>query len=275
MRKALHIYVYGHLHISLCAVLLFVGGYHLVGQQPDLSSCLFVFTSTLLVYTLHRHLAANKFYSITSIKRYTFVNNHSRLSWMAIAICTIISIFTFFLLQRSSQYAMIICGLLSLGYVLPLIAKSRIRDIGILKIFAISIVWGVLPFLGYLEVEGLSIRSIILLIEHFAFVFALTIPFDIRDSDLDDGAQVSNLANQIGLSVSKMWMVLLVLLALALAIVSFVLGTYSLVLMLAHVLFYAVVLYSCYQADEREELYFMLYLDGLILVKGIILVIGS
>lgn len=170
---------------------------------------------------------------------------------------------------------MIICGLLSLGYVLPLIAKSRIRDIGILKIFAISIVWGVLPFLGYLEVEGLSIRSIILLIEHFAFVFALTIPFDIRDSDLDDGAQVSNLANQIGLSVSKMWMVLLVLLALALAIVSFVLGTYSLVLMLAHVLFYAVVLYSCYQADEREELYFMLYLDGLILVKGIILVIGS
>jgi len=275
MKKMLHIYVYGHLHISFCAVLIFIGGYSLVGLQTDLTSCVFIFTSTLLIYTLHRHLAARKFDSITSIERYTFVNNHSRLSYVALALCATLSTYTFFLLPGSSQYAMAMCGLISLGYVLPLIAKSRLRDIGVFKIFAISIVWGVLPSLGYIESEGLSVRSAIILMEHFVFVFALTIPFDIRDSDLDEGAQVSNLANQIGLASSKSLIGILLVLSLSLAFTNFMLDSYSLELMLMHIIFYSVVFYLCNKSVDKNELYYAFFLDGQILLKGLLLVFVS
>lgn len=275
MRRGLHIYVYGHLHISLCATVLFMCGYQLAGLETSLASYLFIFTSTLLIYTLHRHLAAQKFEQISSLKRYTFVNKHTRLTWILLVTCLVISGYTFFLLQPTNQFAMIICGILSVGYVLPLIANSRLRDIGVLKIFLISIVWGVLPGLGFLERDGLTTQSLMIMLEHVAFIFALTIPFDIRDRDLDRGAQVSNLANQLGLTTSMAWMVFILLLSVILASINFMIGTYNLEIVGTQVLFYALVLYACYKAQDRDELYYLLYLDGLILLKGAILITGS
>ncbi len=275
MKKALHIYVYGHLHISLCSLLLYIGGYRLVKLVPSLLSCIFIFSSTLLIYTLHRHLAAGSFNKISPIKRYTFMSEHLNQSQIIIAVCALVSFSLFFSLHDTTQFAMIFCGLLSLGYVLPLIAGNRLRDIGVFKIIAISVVWGLLSCLGYLESGGLDTSAILVLLEHVVFIFALTIPFDIRDRDLDDKAQVSNLANQIGITMSKVLMMFLLALAVILVIISFNRGLYNAQLLYAFILFYLIVMTSCYMSKDKKEIYYLLYLDGLILVKGGLLIIAS
>ena len=87
---------------------------------------------------------------------------------------------------------------LTMLYSIPFLGKKkglfRLREIPYLKIFLIAFVWAfatiILPLIQANH-EIFSKNIFLLIIERFLFIFAITIPFDIRDIEADkqDGLQ--------------------------------------------------------------------------------------
>lgn len=78
-------------------------------------------------------------------------------------------------------------GVISMLYSLPIAPNLKLREIPYLKIFIIALVWAcstvLIPFVCS---KPTSINNMFLvLLERFLFIFAITIPFDIRDMKVD------------------------------------------------------------------------------------------
>ena len=104
------------------------------------------------------------------------------------------------------QLATVLAGLLSMAYVLPWLGgRRRLRDLNYLKIFLIAFVWAwvsvVLPALA-LHLEW-SIPVWILFLERLLFIFAITLPFDIRDLEVDAHNRVLTLPAVLGLKKTR------------------------------------------------------------------------
>ena len=79
--------------------------------------------------------------------------------------------------------------LLSLVYVVPLFGKS-LRQLPYLKSPLIALVWVVVLFIFPSLNEGISFRALAGPVSsYFLFFLALTIPFDLRDMQIDSSTQ--------------------------------------------------------------------------------------
>lgn len=228
-----------------------------------------VSAATMLVYTCHRLFSSNKM-SLDGQKRYSFASDHSSILLAVITISLPIAGLTFFYLDRPVQLALIVSGIISLGYIMPLIFRKRLRDIGVSKIILISMVWAALPILNVLESFDVTLTSL-LFAEHFFFIFALTLPFDVRDQELDNKAQVSNLANTLGLAKLKVLLILCIALTLLSTTALYYLNFYNLVLfILIIVMLIAQLISTINLKAKRSELYYLFFLDSFILIKGLV-----
>lgn len=262
-------YTYGHWHISLCALLLYLAGstFSEIGFHP--ATGLHVFCATQFIYTLHRLVSSDKMIGQQE-GRYSFIKAQSIYSYSILIFSGTLSLISFFFLPTTTQYLLIASGFISLGYILPLIFHKRLRDIGISKIILISLVWGTVSILSFHINDSLSI-TIPFFLEQFFFIFALTIPFDVRDQELDQKAKVSNLVNTIGLQRIKILMAFLICAAMACSFFLMYKGTYSIALFVALLVFYIFqYLITKSLSKKHNEMHYLFYLDGLILVKSIV-----
>ncbi|MEO6884478.1 MAG: UbiA family prenyltransferase [Bacteroidia bacterium] len=103
-------------------------------------------------------------------------------------------------------------GGISFGYTVPFIKTKRgwirLRDIRGLKIFLITLVLGlvtvVLPVVAYANLSALLRPEIIFIfIRRMLFIFAITIPFDIRDVDYDRQNNIETLPVLFGIPRAK------------------------------------------------------------------------
>ncbi len=269
MNSVLKYYVYVHWHISICALVLYCGSAIFFTGVIDTLLAVHVATATMFVYTCHRLFSSAKM-NIQGQSRYSFAIEKSTSLLFMIAISLPISLLTFFLLGRATQLALVISGIISIGYIMPLIFRKRLRDIGVSKIVLISMVWATLPILTVLD--NLDVRLISLLFaEHFFFIFALTLPFDVRDQELDQKAQVSNLANTLGLTKLKSLLIACILIAALSAGLLFYLGYYSLILFASIISLLTIQLIVTIGLKKtNSELYYLFFLDSFILFKGLI-----
>lgn len=265
----LRLYTYGHWHISLCALLLYVSGTFFSSQGFHLSTGLHVFFATQFIYTLHRVVSSDKMIGQEE-GRYSFTRDRKNYTSSVLILSGILALLFFFFLPTITQYLLLVSGCLSLGYILPIIFHKRLRDIGVAKILLISLVWGVVSILSF-RFEGNLLPLFLFFIEHFFFIFALTIPFDVRDRTLDKKAKVSNLVNTIGMKTIKSLMLLLIVLAMSIAVALFYIKVYSVFLLIGLILFYSFQFMVTRTLDKkRSEFYYLIFLDGLILLKGLI-----
>ena len=99
-----------------------------------------------------------------------------------IAFSTSVSFYYFFSFNYKTQLTIIICAIISLLY------PFGLRQVPFLKIFIISIIWTISTFLILVFENNIVLDKTILF--HFLtrlfFVFAITIPFDIRDLPFDN-----------------------------------------------------------------------------------------
>ena len=111
----------------------------------------------------------------------------------------------------------------SLFYVVPISKKNdspiALRSISFLKLFLIAFSWAgvtvLVPFINY-NIE-LHSKEIIIFIQRFLFLLAITIPFDIRDMDFDN-VNLKTLPQYIGIQKSKVVGLFLLMLFLGLEI---------------------------------------------------------
>jgi 4-hydroxybenzoate polyprenyltransferase len=150
-----------------------------------------------------------------------------------------------------------------------------LRKIPFFKIIIISFVWSISTML-LLVFENdvvISLNEILHLVARFLFVFAITIPFDIRDLHYDN-KNVVTLPLFFGVDKSK----LIAFLALGICMLIAGIQNYTDNLMLAHLL--AIIL-LCFNSlifvwksnENRGEMYFSFWGEGLSICSYLFLVI--
>lgn len=213
--------LYSNLWIAGCALAMALQTQWLLVQKVVLTDLYwFILFSTLALYALHRLTGLARLKAFSDKGRYWVIarfRNHIILYALASAV---IGAWFFFRLEFQLQVHFAFTGIISLGYVLPVLGSGkRLRDIHFLKIFLIAITWSwVTVVLPALE-AGVqwNIWLILLVVERAVFLFAITLPFDIRDHQIDAHTGVKTIPGYIGMAATKKLSIICLLIAVMLA----------------------------------------------------------
>lgn len=192
LQSAFDFLLFSNIFMSLCAVAQALVTFRLIDSKPVYSVIGLLFTSTLGIYNFSILLSKPKHPEKSPYKRVRWFFAHYRLMVTFTMISLLSLIPLFFLLSMESRILLIFLSVLSFCYSLPIFTvgdqKFGLRNIPGLKTFLISLVWTMscvlLPVLEAqdLHLADISMRDITLMIaKRFLFIFALAIPFDIRD----------------------------------------------------------------------------------------------
>lgn len=197
LKKILDFYLYSSIHIALAATSLVVQSYVLLNLQMDIHYILFIFAGTLFLYALHNVKGINteeetrdKMIIITKMKIPLLV----LLGLSAAAL-----MYNLFYLSFSVILYLSILGFISIWYVVPVFGKQkRLRDYSLVKVFLIALVWATLSFIPLLE-NDISIKvKTLLFMQNYFYIFALTVPFDIRDCEYEKIKGLNTIPSMIG-----------------------------------------------------------------------------
>lgn len=195
-------YLYSSLHIAICAAILTWFTQSALGIDIHWEYVFFVFCSTLFLYAVHRIIGIWKSPQYNVIGRFAIISKYKHHLILYSILSGLGALYYFMQLGRSIQIELIIPCLLSIAYSLPIFGKRRrLRDFHYVKIFTIAICWAwitaIIP-----TMESLSIsHSILIGCSRALFIFAITIPFDIRDHKID--TEVKTLASDINYNTLK------------------------------------------------------------------------
>jgi|TARA_B100001142_G_scaffold328347_1_gene388223 4-hydroxybenzoate polyprenyltransferase len=179
MKIILNWIISSNIFVATCVLLLFKSSEILLGiENSHLNK--FVFFATLFTYNFQR--------IIKEKRRSTKLNNYENwqirnknTAYLIIIISLIFMIFNFYYFKPSTQILIIISGTLAILY------PFGLREVPFIKIYLITLIWTIATMLLLIVENDLTFsKSIILhLFIRLSFVFAITIPFDIRDQMFD------------------------------------------------------------------------------------------
>lgn len=201
--------VYSNLFVSLCITLLAHQTYLLlkIPQENSFNVLALIFFSTFFTYNfqrIYRLQSVDLLGKLIGIRLGWMIRNRKKL---VVAAFFSILLSTYFLTQLSVNVFVFIIplALFSVLYVLPVLPnKKAIRDLPFAKIFVISLVWSVvmvaIPVVNHFGFQGLLENSFLLLIlEQFVFILAITLPFDVRDLRYDLESNIKTIPSYIGI----------------------------------------------------------------------------
>ena len=152
---------------------------------------IFVFSSTLFTYNFQRLI---KFYSKTiapiSGPRAEWVKRYRFIVYLTTGAGALAALYFGWAFLLEAYWLLIIAGFFSLFYVLRLpFIGLNIRSLPHIKIYVLGLTWvlvtHVLPYTLFSN-SPINIQTCLFFLGSFLFVFSISIPFDIRDLQLDN-----------------------------------------------------------------------------------------
>ena len=179
--KIFQLIIYSNIYVSICISSLSAATFIIINPNIKITEIStvtnFIFFSTLFTYNFHRFVRLKK---LNPIKKKWIQSNKWTLECIT-AISMIFAIKLFFDLNNITQLVILAIGMICLSY--PYV----IRKIPYIKVFVIAFVWTIVSCL----IEGLEnnieldLAYLLHILARFFFVISITIPFDIRDLNLD------------------------------------------------------------------------------------------
>ena len=155
-------------------------------------------------------------------------------------------------------------GIISILYVVRIKGRNM-RELPYLKIHLIALTWTAVIIAFPIINEGLEIENSIVLLAHYCYVLAVTIPFDIRDLKYDDTTH-NTIPQTIGIRPSKaLSLVLLIMFGLLMVSAENTLKTNCLFLGSILVQMFLV----GFMNEKRSDLYCAGLIDGAIAFLGV------
>lgn len=282
--KFINFVLYSNLWISIAAITMTAKTLFLL-DLPFMEWTMiygFVFSATLFIYAGHRVIGLQKSQQFKDKGRYKVIADYQSHIVIYAILGGIGTLVSASFLSWKSLGMMTIPGLISLGYVFPILAnkeKKRLRDIDDIKIYFVALVWMVVSvILPFVENEAKDYGFLIIsCLEVFFFVFAITIPFDIRDLNIDDTNNVKTIPARIGAVKAKKIAILLLLLSYILIIVNVYchnLTPFSSVSLLLpySIAYFITFLLICYSGRDKEDYYYTGFLDGTMILLPFLLI---
>jgi 4-hydroxybenzoate polyprenyltransferase len=276
-KPAADLIFYSNLWISLGAASMVWETYLLLGQIVDFFYVAFAFCATMAIYNLDRLVVLNKL-TLTGNVRHQWIVENKYILFVSFALCGVFLGVSIFYLPIKIIIFLSHLAVISIAYSIPMFThrkeKRSLRSLNGLKIFLIAYVWmaatAMLPSLaaGHSLLEA-SVISITL--RRGLFIFAITIPFDIRDLRTDHEAGLRTLPGIFGVKKSQ-WLAI------------FCLVVFTILAAFDHSLyspsFYALLISAISTAplvfiasEHFNEYYFAGLLDGTILVQFLLVYI--
>ncbi len=263
------------MHIALSATLFILQTYILLNIDIDFHYLAFIFSSTVFLYALHNILGIfTPQEDIIRDKLETLRKMKALLSTMII-VFGLISAYTFFQLSINEIIAIIFFAFISVWYVIPLFGK-RLRDYPIIKIFLVALVWAAIATLIPLYKSDIELTTrIAIFIEKYFFVFALVIPFDIRDIEYDCSLKVPTLPNKFGKNKAILFAVVALLISISIALVLVKKDVYSgkqgIAVLFGYFLTMLLVVLS---KNKKTDYYFTGIIDGLPIINLLLVLLS-
>jgi 4-hydroxybenzoate polyprenyltransferase len=143
----------------------------------------------------------------THSERHHWCMQNEQLMTTTLGIGITLAVGSVWFLNRAIWLFMVPLSMIAAAYVLPLLRtrndRTRLREVGLWKIFLIAVVWsGITVILPAVHLRGLDqfsdVTSWQLAVERGIFILAITLPFDIRDLVNDAKKGVRTIPSVIG-----------------------------------------------------------------------------
>ena len=273
MVKILDFLVTSNIYVSLGAYsLTWLSMQFYKTENTDLS--FFVFFSTLFAYNFIRLVRVHPMLLEGESHRHKSIFKLRRLLWVLCVLSGLISFYFFTVIYRPILSLLIAMTAISLAYALPVYKKRdtwlRLRDIPGVKIFLIAIVWSLVTE-GFPTLMSGNTLKVLPLLERFLFIFAITIPFDIRDMRFD-GQNLSTIPQYFGVRKAR-WIGIGALLfaELILAYRFFFMGHFNLLGIIAIYLTYELSVFLIYKSHPQlQERFVTLGVEGMSILIGLL-----
>ncbi len=275
IKKVIDLILYGNFWIALGGLALTLQSQYLLDQTLELKPlAIFVFAATWLLYALHRIVGILRLKDFLDIERYGVIAKFRHHIIIYAIIAGSVSLWYLFRLSFAVQIALVLPVFFSMAYVLPFFGKQRrLRDFDQIKIYLVALVWAwvtvVLPAVN----SGLyfSWSLLFMFIERALFVFAITLPFDIRDLNVDGHSQVSTIPAVLGIQQSITLALGLLLIGFGFVLINFLSGLYTFPIVLMLLLSFASTALLIYlsRSDQHDYFYSGL-LDGTMVLQGLL-----
>jgi 4-hydroxybenzoate polyprenyltransferase len=275
LKKFVDILLYSNLWIALCAVAMCLQTQLLLFGELRWEPLLgFVFFATTLLYVLHRLISLKKVQPFMKKGRFQIIAKFRCHLLIYAGLAALAGSWFFFQLDRHLKWALILPCLLSLGYVVPFLGDNkRLRDLDLLKIFLLAVAWSWITA-GLPAASrhwALTAPALLMALERLTFVFALTLPFDIRDLNVDAYTQVKTIPARFGLHKTKILSAAVLLSSLGFAWLNYYIDVYDLQVLLTLAASLSLTFLLTFFSDRiRHDYYFAGLLDGMMILQFVL-----
>lgn len=287
VRKAIHYFVFGNFLIAFSALALtHLSQFGKEIADADLHLLIFVFFATLLVYNLNliEGMSGMRASVLRSV-RHNWIIKHEKFIWAFSVLSLIICLAELTALKKDTLVFLLIPGLFALGYAVPIkipgLNVIRLRELPFVKIFLVAWVWGTftvgLPIVQQSGLpELLKPENFLLFFSRSVFIFAITIPFDIRDLAYDSDKHIATIPSRFGIEKSKYFSLVLLLVFIASSFVRCNLGFCNLNELCALII-------SALSTggllllinSQRKELFYSLGIEGTMIIQWAIVLLST
>lgn len=205
-RRFFDFLIYSNLYIAAASVLMTVESQIQLGMKPNWHPYLFlIMFATLFEYNLHKFVSVFFHKKTLDSSKFGWIMNNLRLFYFIV----FASVAGFILTACFARFSVLITlfplGAITFLYSFPVYKNGvklfRLREVPLVKIFIISFVWSatciILPIVQAGMKADLAEVSL-MIIERSLFIFAITVPFDIRDMESDRRSGLKTLPLLIG-----------------------------------------------------------------------------
>ena len=280
LKKITDLILYGNFWIAIGATsMAFQTQYLLVHHLRLTPLTGFIFSATLFLYALHRIVGLEKTKAFQQKGRYKIIATFSSHILIYAILGGLASFILFWYLPAPLKWLIVGIGLISIAYVLPFIgAKRRLRDLSYIKVFAIAIVWPLVSVLLPAYEFGMqaSLLVALLMLEKFCFLMAITLPFDIRDIEVDLFNNVKTIPNQIGAQRSVYLAEMFLFMATFIFSIGYSISLISWGSLIGYLFANMVAAFLIWYAPRnKHDYYFTGLLDGTMVLQGWWVVLGG
>ena len=261
--------VFTNVYVALCGAALTAATYALLGLPPRLHPVAgLVFCCTLVIYNLDRLVEPNPGDS----EHERWVESHRRPLWGLTLLASAGAIAFTTTLHLAAAVSLLIAGVVAVGYCLPVVYLRgrwcRLKALPGAKLVLIALVWTYatagLPMLN----SGLVLdhHVVAILLARFFFIAAVALPFDLPDMQRDQRSGITTLPILFGVQATRSIAFLLIMASMLLSLLNPWPHAAALLISCACVMGLLALL-----RPDRSVLYFMVALDGMLLVKAVFL----
>jgi 4-hydroxybenzoate polyprenyltransferase len=295
--SALRFYVYGNFHIALGAAALSDVVSRLLCCPISIWLAIFIGCATFCLYNLQRIYASWK---LSDFENQT-TSRHDWVGRLRITMTTLTCIvlatgaILFFRHADLKQWWFILClpCIVAVLYAFPLLPNKnrwlRLRDIPSIKVFLVALVWASVTVLWPMYAEMISVKQVtvnfysilynkevwICFIIVTAYIFSITIPFDIRDYRID-GLQVKSMPVLFGIKGAITIAIANLLSIVVLSVYmlnAFPDTSYKWIALILFCIPTAIII--AFSTPKRHDYYFSLLIDGLLILLWIVIIIAD